>query len=101
MKPCKLQRHLEIGHPEPKNQNMDFFKCREEATKKARLDADGSFRQQTSSAVEAYDVVSLGMARTKRCVQYVRSLFCQHAKILWLEMKLPKNFQKMEYASHV
>lgn len=50
---------------------MDFFKCREEATKKARLDADGSFRQQTSSAVEAYDVVSLGMARTKRCVQYI------------------------------
>ncbi|CAM5114753.1 unnamed protein product [Eretmochelys imbricata] len=65
MKPCKLQRHPETQHPELKNRNVDFFKRREEATKAARPGADGSFRQQMSSALEASYVVSLRTACTK------------------------------------
>ncbi|XP_042224418.1 protein ZBED8-like, partial [Homarus americanus] len=66
MKPLKLKRHLETKHPEHSEKDLEFFKRHELRLKRQKLDASGSFQQQSAAAVEASYEVALEIAKQKK-----------------------------------
>ena len=63
MKPSKLKRHLETGHPKLLSKDPSFFKRMENGLKQSRLDTTGVYSQQSIACIEASYVVSLRIAR--------------------------------------
>lgn len=66
MKPSKLKRHLETKHPEHVEKDLEFFKRHELRLKRQKLDASGSFQQQSAAAVAASYEVALEIAKQKK-----------------------------------
>ena len=57
MKPSKPKRHLETKHPEHTMKDLELFKQNERFVKSQRLDASGSFHQQSAAIMEtSYEI---------------------------------------------
>ena len=63
MKPSKLSRHLETKHPEHAKKDLDFFKLHEQCLNTERLDASGSFHQQSDAIMKVSYEIALEMAK--------------------------------------
>ncbi|XP_042239554.1 zinc finger BED domain-containing protein 5-like [Homarus americanus] len=66
IKPSKLKRHLETKHLEHAEKDLEFFKRHELRLKRQKLNASGSFQQQSAAAVEASYEVALENAKPKK-----------------------------------
>lgn len=80
MKPSLLTRHLEKSHQNFKNKDVEFFKRKEAALKKQRLDPSGSIFQQTNAVVKASYEVSLMIAKQKKAHTIGENLILLAAK---------------------
>ena len=59
MKPNKLKRHFDSKHPSFADKDTQYFRCKADGVKKARLDSGGKYHKQTIAAVEASYLVAL------------------------------------------
>ena len=53
MKPSKLREHFVKVHPELVDKGVEYLKLKAEGLKRAKLDASGTFRQESNKFVEA------------------------------------------------
>ena len=66
MKPNKLKRHFDSKHPSFADKDTQYFTCKADGVKKARLDSGGKYHKQTIAAVEASYLVALRIARAMK-----------------------------------
>lgn len=66
MKPNKLKRHFDSKHPSFASRDINYFRSKADALKKARLDTGGKYYKQNAAAVEASYLVALRIARAMK-----------------------------------
>ncbi|CAI9717570.1 Hypothetical predicted protein [Octopus vulgaris] len=66
MRLSHLERHLRTTHPALADKPKAFFEAKRHSLKQAMLDGSGSFRQQTSMAVEASYEIAMLIAKSMK-----------------------------------
>ena len=66
MKPSKLREHFVKVHPELVDKGVEYLKLKAEGLKRAKLDASGTFRQESNKIMEASYYISLQIAKNKK-----------------------------------
>lgn len=99
LKPSKLKAHLESKHPGCIDKDRQFFETKLEGVKKQRLDASGTFRQQTEAAVEASYIVSYQIAKCQKPHTIGEQLVLPCAKEMVRLLVGEKFVQKVENVS--
>ncbi len=66
MRPSKLKHHLLTTHPQYAEKDPYFFRRHKSSLGKQKLDANGSFQQQTSSVVEASYEIAFEIAKQRK-----------------------------------
>ncbi|XP_014789983.1 zinc finger MYM-type protein 6-like [Octopus bimaculoides] len=66
MQPSCLELHLRTTHPALADKPKAFFETERHSLKKAKLDNNGAFRQQTSMVVETFYEIAMLIAKSKK-----------------------------------
>ena len=66
MKPSKLREHFFKMHPDLVDKGVDYLKLNSEGLLRAKLDASGTFQQESNKFVEASYYISLQIAKNKK-----------------------------------